>query len=221
MKNEQILKMLNDGEYEELKALLQLEIYKKSIGTDAKKRLAAMKRYFKYGIHNKTIASMQYPFLMPDGNTSFIDGYSAVITKEKAEGMEYFNVEEYGEYIDVANIIGQEERKNKNVYCINLTKYVAKAKMDGYKYSEAVFTKTDKQSRFLLQMPNGGYFNMGFIDKVASILDDGSGQFTVVLDDRNKNQAMYIATDLGKGIVLPIRFDRAEQKKADYYIYIA
>ena len=54
MKNTVILEMINNGEIEELKNLLQDEIYNDSLkgnGT-AKKRYAAMKRYFKYPTQN-------------------------------------------------------------------------------------------------------------------------------------------------------------------------
>ena len=55
MKNTKILELLNNGEIEDLKTLLQKEIYEDSLkgNGNAKKRYSAMKRYFKY--KNKSV----------------------------------------------------------------------------------------------------------------------------------------------------------------------
>ena len=54
MKNTKVLEMLNDGKIEELKALLQDEIFAEGLkgNGNAKKRYSAMKKYFTYTKHN-------------------------------------------------------------------------------------------------------------------------------------------------------------------------
>ena len=49
MQNTKVLEMINNGQIEELKALLQDEIFADSLkgNGNAKKRYSAMKRYFK------------------------------------------------------------------------------------------------------------------------------------------------------------------------------
>lgn len=197
MRNETMLEMLNNGEYEMLKELLKQEIYKKSIGTDARKRLAAMKKYFKYGNAAHNLACTM-PYLMEDENTAFCDGYTAVITTEKAEGMKHYAD---GNYMDVKKYFpNTSEMKQAH---INLAEYIAKAKTDGYKYSQ----KTFSERKYVFKMLNNAYFNIGYIDKVVSILDDGNG-FDVYYIDNKKAflSPIVIKTSLGKGIILPFRY---------------
>ena len=49
MRNEKVLEMLNEGKVDDLKVALQDEIYKEALKSKpgAKKRYAAMKKYFK------------------------------------------------------------------------------------------------------------------------------------------------------------------------------
>ena len=53
MKAQQVLKMLNEGKTEELKALLSDEIYKSEIqDKDGRNRYSAMKRFFRFADKN-------------------------------------------------------------------------------------------------------------------------------------------------------------------------
>ena len=57
MKNTKVLELLNNGKIEELKRMLQDEIYQDSLKNNgnAKKRYMAMKRYFKYSRKNNSL----------------------------------------------------------------------------------------------------------------------------------------------------------------------
>jgi len=61
MQNTKILELLNNGQVEELKAMIQDEIFQDEIKTvpGAKQRYAAMKKYFKYQENEKE--SLQKP----------------------------------------------------------------------------------------------------------------------------------------------------------------
>ena len=88
MKNTKVLEMLNDGKIEELKALLQDEIYTEGLkgNGNAKKRYSAMKKYFTYTKHKNPALNM--PCIVDyDGGeyTSFINSYSFALTKEKVD----------------------------------------------------------------------------------------------------------------------------------------
>lgn len=96
MKNTKVLELLNNGEIEELKALLKKEIYEDNLkgNGNAMKRYSAMKRYFKYKDKNRNLA-----FNLPCKNievngkiyNSFIDGYSFVLTSESIGEIEAYD----------------------------------------------------------------------------------------------------------------------------------
>ena len=95
MKNTVILEMINNGEIEELKNLLQDEIYNDSLkgnGT-AKKRYAAMKRYFKYPTQNNPALQKPCKDVTVHGEkyNSFIDGCTLVLTTESIGEMESYD----------------------------------------------------------------------------------------------------------------------------------
>ncbi len=61
MQNAQILKMIENGEIEELKRILRDEIYRDSLSRnpDVKSRYSAMKRFFKYV--DSTLPAFNFP----------------------------------------------------------------------------------------------------------------------------------------------------------------
>lgn len=211
MKNEKILEMLNAGQVEELKAILKQEIYKSSLTAGAKQRLAAMKRYFKYGINNGNQVCL-FPYKREDGMTCFVDGYSCVITKESAEGMEHYNEAVSGTYLDVSQFLADpNDTTLETFYGVDLMQYIAKAKADGYKYSQKNLDVNEHEYTLII---HDHYFNMGRIDKIVSILNDGNG-FTVQINQQNPYTPIFVSSSVGRGMCLPYRWNG--RHKGNYY----
>lgn len=105
MQNTKILEMLNNGQIEELKTLIQEEIYtdglKSKLG--AKQRYAAMKKYFSYIKGNGNPACTMPCVIDFEGEkyTSFVNGYSIALTKETSGDMKLF--ENPDKYLNVQN----------------------------------------------------------------------------------------------------------------------
>ena len=107
MRNVRVLEMINAGRIEELKKLLQDEIYAESLKTtpNTKKRYTAMKKYFTYV--NQSRECLQKPYIIEFENkkyTSFTNSWSLVLTTESPGEIELFD-ESNGKYPDVSRLI--------------------------------------------------------------------------------------------------------------------
>lgn len=210
MQNTKILEMINNGQIEELKALLQDEIFADSLkgNGNAKKRYAAMKRYFKYA-NNKNKACM-FPCKDIEINrekyNSFLDAYSLVLTKESIGEMEsydnsdntYFKVERM---VNISSAISVEK--------INFNEVLAKAKSKGYKYKKAeIGDCTDFQYAFKYK---DGYFKVGILDQAFSIIDDGKEAEVYY---NGAKGLLFIKTSIGIAGILPFDpMENVEEKK--------
>lgn len=196
MKNTIVLGLLNEGRIDELKAMLEDEIYSESLKSKpgAKQRYAAMKRYFKYGTPAGGREACKAPFKVGE-YYSFCDGYTAVLTKESAGEIELYNEEEYGPYMDIMRMFKDEGER----IMVDFGEVFAQAKSKGYK-----LTKTAISDKTCVLKIRNSYFNMALVDKVVSILDDGN-PMEVFIDTKNPYKAIYLNSSIGKGIVLPIK----------------
>lgn len=200
MTNEKILGMLNSGEIEELKKLLQHEIYKKSLdrrsGED--KRFKAMLNYFKL---TKSQASpcLRYPYKKEIKGTiysCFTDGYSVVISKEDIGDMEVYD-DTKGVYPDLDKFFGAGGKITGEKF--NVNKIFAYAKVLGYRLNKSSVLG-DKV--FVFEYRNL-YFNLGLFDKAFKIIDNGEDA-TVLLTDAEHYNLLIVENDIGKCIILPI-----------------
>ena len=94
MRTVRILELLNEGKIDELKAELKDEIYRESLKNkpNAKKRYAAMKKYFSY--HKTSRECLQKPckVIFEDKEyTSFTNSWSLVLTTEDTGELELFD----------------------------------------------------------------------------------------------------------------------------------
>ena len=95
MQNTQILKMIENGEIEELKRILRDEIYQNSLSRnpDVKSRYSAMKRFFKYV--DSTFPAFNFPCenVVVQGKTytSFLNSYCFALTTESIGEIEPFD----------------------------------------------------------------------------------------------------------------------------------
>lgn len=198
MKSSKVLEMLIKGYVEELKAELKDEIYKESLKTNpnAKKRYAAMKKYFTY-VTSVREACSKPAIVEYEGNeyTSFCNSYSLVLTTESSGEMALFDPEK-GNYPDVTRLISFDGEKDK----IDISDVIAKAKTQGYKLKK----DTVMNNQFLLKY-KGNYFRIGLLDSTFGVIDDG--EKATIYYKPNSNRPITIVNDLGICVIMPIRME--------------
>lgn len=214
MQNTKILEMLNNGQIEELKALIQEEIFTEGLKnkSGAKQRYAAMKKYFSY-VKNANRACMVPCVIDFKGEkyTSFINGYSIALTTETSGEMELF--EDPNKYLNVEKMIvfdGEEKE-------IDFNKIIAEAKSKGYKLKKS---EVEQNGNFKYVFHyDEAYFKIGLLDATYGIINDGE-KATVWHPGNNKRVSpIIIKNSLGICVVLP--FNYAEEKNGVTVIEVA
>ena len=154
MQNTKILEMISNGQIEELKTLIQDEIFMDGLKnkSGAKQRYAAMKKYFSYIKGNGNPACTMPCVIDFKGEkyTSFINGYSIALTKETSGEMELF--EDPAKYLNVDKMLvfdGEEKE-------IDFNKIIAEAKSKGYKLKRSE-VETGENFKYVLHYDNA-YF---------------------------------------------------------------
>lgn len=212
MRNIKMLEMINDGKVEELKTMLQDEIYKESLKAkpNAKKRYMAMKKYFSYTDSSRE--ALRKPCEVEyEGRTytSFCNSYSLVLTTESVGEIELFDKEK-GNYPDVTRLIRFDGKKDK----IDISKVIASAKSKGYKLKKS---ELGFNYKYLMHY-EGSYFKIGLLDATCNIIYDGES--SVVYHKEGKNNPLTIITELGIAYVLPIRYDGNPEDEVKIVIYV-
>lgn len=209
MNNEKILKMLNDGEIEELKGMLRNEIYEKNLGgSDAKKRYSAMKRFFKYAKDEKN-PFLKYPCknlllnnYYGEKYNSFCSSYCFVLTKEDIGSIEDFSLHSDGkDYIDINRMINLSGECEK----VNIDAVLANAKSQGYKFCK---NELDNYKFTYLWNYKDAYYKIGILDQAYSIIQDG--EMANVYYQHNKS-ILFIETSVGLCGILHVNPDNNRQ----------
>ena len=213
MQNTKVLEMINNGQIEELKALLQDEIFTDSLkgNGNAKKRYSAMKKYFT--LAKAYNAACEKPCVIDfEGQkyTSFVNGYSIALTTETAGQMEHF--EDASNYLNVAKMVTYDGTKRE----IDFTRVLAEAKSKGYKLKKSE-VEAGNDFKYVMHY-DGAYYKIGLLDATYSIINNGE-KAEVYHQDGKKTSPMIIKNDIGVCVVLPINFD-AEDFKNDGKIVI-
>ena len=214
MQNTKILEMLNNGQIEELKTLIQDELFTEGLRSKrgAKQRYAAMKKYFSYVKNNNK--ALEKPCVIDfDGEeyTSFINGYSIALTKESSGEMELFG--DSGNYLNVEKMIifdGEEKE-------IDFNKIIAEAKSKGYKLKKSE-VETGENFKYILHYDDA-YFKIGLLDVTYSIINDGEKATVWHPGGRKKISPIIIKNNLGVCVVLPFRYE--EEKEGVTVIEVA
>lgn len=217
MKNIVVLEMLNNGEIDTLKALLQDEIYKDNLNGNpgAEKRYKAMERYIKASTN--WTAKGREDFHKPCKVTvcgkeyySFIDGYCIALTTESIGRIpEYDNSE--NTYFKVEKIITFDGTMEE----INVNKILAEAKSRGYKWKKSELGN-DVNFNYIFKYKDG-YFKVGLLDMAYSIIDDG--EEAEVCYKGNKD-LLTIKTSVGIAAILPVndKDEDIESRKTVIYV---
>lgn len=202
MKNTKILEMINNGQIEELKTLIQEEVFQDGLKSKpgAKQRYAAMKKYFSY-VKNTNPACTMPCVIDFDGEkyTSFVNGYSIALTKESSGEMELFKSPD--KYFDIKKLLlfDGEERE------IDLNAILAEARSKGYKLKKSE-VEQGYDSKYIFHY-DSAYFKIGLMDATYSIINNG--EKTVVWHPGNDKRIspIIIKNSLGVCVILPINYD--------------
>lgn len=217
MKTEKILTMIEEGKTEDLKKMLQDEIYMNSLKVSGRigssQRYAAMKRYFKYSDPNKD-KRIAYPckdievnnFIVNGKFNCFADGRSIVLTTEDIGELEDFESVTGGQdYYNIGNFIGNY---NNDPQEIDINEVLAKAKSMGYKFSKQEVVNSCKNKFKYLWKFGDIYGKIGILDQAFSIINDGESAKVWAY---NPKAPILIGTSIGFALVLPIVLKEEEK----------
>lgn len=208
MKNTKILEMINNNQLEELKKLLQDEIYIDTLNSNsnAKKRYSAMKKYFVEKINNKA-CMMPCKDITVNGciYNSFVDGVSIVLTTENTGKMETFD-NSRNDYLKVDGMVTSLYQNSFSL--INVNQILADASKQGYKYSAKQCITGNAEH--IVKIGNG-YFNIALLEKAYKIIDNNSiCECYVSNSDKNP---ILIQNEIGVIVVLPIYVQSGSENK--------
>lgn len=197
MQNIKVLEMINEGRIEELKDLLQDGIYTELLSSKkpgAKKRYAAMKKYFTY---IKTVReALQKPCIIEyegEPYTSFCNAHSIVLTTEPCGSIELYT--DVDRYPDVTRLIHYKGIERK----VDFSKVFAEAKVKGYRLKKS---ELDSNMYKYLMRFDGAYYKLGLLDATFSIIDNGEP--ATVYHEPGKVSPLTIKNAIGVCTVMPM-----------------
>lgn len=202
MQKAKILEMLNNGQIEELKILIQEEIFTDGLKSKsgAKQRYAAMEKYFSYVKNGNPACTM--PCVVDfkgEKYTSFVNGYSIALTKETSGEMELF--ENPDNYLNVQKMIVFDSEEKK----IDFSEIIAKAKSKGYKLKKSE-VEQNEDFKYVFHYDNA-YFKIGLLDSTYSIISNGE-KATVWHPGKQKEYTpIIIKNNIGVCVILPFNYD--------------
>lgn len=196
MRSVKVLEMLNEGKVDELKTRLQDEIYADSLKNkpNAKKRYAAMKKYFTYT--NRSRECLQKPCTVEFEDkwyTSFTNSWSLALTTEDTGEIELFDTEA-GNYPDVTRLLHFDGVKRK----VDFSDIFAEAKSRGYRLNKKEVGPGFKY----LMLYDGTYYKIGLLEATYGIIDDGKPAMVYHPDGEKK--PLTIQTSIGICIIMPV-----------------
>lgn len=209
MRNVKVLEMLNEGRIEELKALLQDEIYEESLKTtpNARKRYTAMKKYFTY--HKPARECLQKPCPVTFERKeyiSFTNSWSLALTTEKCGEIKFFDDPE--RYPNVTRLISFDGVKKK----IDISKVIAKAKSLGYKLTKS---EVNRNFKYLMKY-DGSYYKIGLLDATYSIIDNG--EVAMSYHRSGERGPLTLQNDIGFCIIMPVKFESDPEEDGEHVV---
>ena len=199
MRNVKVLELLNNGKIEDLKKMLQDEIYQESLKgkSNAKKRYTAMKKYF--GYYNSGRAALQKPCMVEfegEKYASFTNGHPLALTKEDVGEIELFD-ENTGTYPDVTRLISFDGEKREFDIC----EVIAKAKSQSYKLKKS---EVGYGYRYLMKYEDA-YFKVGLLDATFGLI--GDGKLATAYHEKGPRNKLTILTNIGVAVIMPVFVD--------------
>lgn len=204
MNNTKILKMLEDGQIEDLKMAIKQEIYTDSLKgkSGAKERYKAMLRFVKYNADNIREA-IRLPKEI-DGKLYFTNGNCLVETSEGIGEIETCT----GNFLNVKNILSDTENKNKYSYCsgFNVQEILAKAKSEGYRFTAKALQDLNTVDKPFICKIHNSYYNLALLEYAYNIISDGQNAMAIYSD--NWRYGISLKTSVGRVYILPIRYEK-------------
>jgi hypothetical protein len=207
-----VLDMLDSNRIEELRLALEDELYEEALKAKpgAKKRYAAMKKYFNY--HSTSRECLQKPCRVQfEGKDyiSFCNSWSLVLTNEDHGEIELFD-EENGKYPDVCRLLRFDGIKKK----IDFAKVIAEAKSKGYRLSKKEVESTFKYVMYY----DGAYYKIGLIDATFGIIDDG--EVAMTYHPAGERLPITIQNDLGICMIMPVKYEGVSEEDGKIVIEV-
>lgn len=207
MRSIEALNLLDAEKYDELRAILQDEIYQDSLKANygAKKRYTAMKKYFGY-VH-QTREVLQKPCNIEfegEPYICFTNSWSLALTKEYTGEIELFDREK-GNYPDVTRLLRFDGLKKK----IDFNKVIAEAKSKGYRLNKK---EVNHNFKYLMYYDKT-YYKIGLIDITYGIINNG--EVAMTYHPTGPRMPLTIKNDIGLCIIMPVKFEREPE---DYII---
>lgn len=195
MRSIKALEMLNDGRIEELKEILRDEIYTEllSIKPGAKRRYAAMKKYF--GYHNPLRDILMRPCPVEFEGVkyhSFTNSHSLALTTEGIGTIEPCSEPE--RYPDISRLIHFDGDER----VIDFKRIFAEAKTRGYKLNKTEFKKGEYLMRY-----DGAYFKLALLDSTFAIIDNGE-EAVAYKSSGATRRPLVIRNKIGIAVIMPI-----------------
>lgn len=212
MRSIKALELINKGKVEELKSLLQDEVYQDSLKKkpDSKKRYMAMRNYFKYTSSTRECLRKPCVIEFEDKTyTSFTNSWSLVLTNEPTGEIELFN-EENGKYPDVGRLLRFDGIKKK----MDFRSVIAEAKSKGYKLNK---TEVGPGFKYLM-LYDGTYYKISLIDISYGIIDDGD--IAMTYHPYGEKMPMTIQTDYGFCMIMPVYMHDGEPDESHIVIEV-
>lgn len=198
MKSEIILEMLKNNEIEELKRILEKEVYKNAMkDKDEKSRYSAMQRFFRFS-KNEIRERAKKPCKDIEYNgklyNCFIDGYCFALTTESIGTMENYDNSK-NDYFNVGRCISF----NGDMEKLDLNSILATAKSKGYKYKKS---EVSIKSGLYFFKYKETYYKISFLDKAFSIINDGEEAEVYYL---GKKDVLIIKNTIGVVGICPMK----------------
>lgn len=212
MRNTKVLEMLNEGKIYELKKLLQDEIFEESLKLkpNAKKRYAAMKKYFKYYKPVRECLQKPCPVVFEDKNyIAFTNAWSLCLTTEDCGEIEMYD-ESNGKYPDVTRLLRFDGIKKR----LDFHKVLSEAKSKGYKLNKG---EVDYHFKYLM-LYDGTYYKIGLLDATLGIIDNGEPVLTYHPD--GERMPLTIQNDIGMCMVMPVKYAHGTKPEDDGKVVI-
>lgn len=197
MRSSKVLEMLEQNRIEELKALLEDEIFVESLNAkpSAKKRYASMKKYLSTVSGAREI--LQHPCEVEYSGmkyNAFCNSYSLAMTTETCGGLKM--CDEPDRYPPVTKLLRDDGEQDS----IDINRVLAEAKSKGYK-----FTKGAVHTNNYLMRYDGAYFRMALVDVTYGIINDGKE--AIVYHVTGPRKPITIVTDIGMATIMPVYID--------------
>ncbi|WP_290774183.1 hypothetical protein [Anaerofustis sp.] len=201
MKSEIILEMLKNNKIEELKRILEKEVYKNAMkDKDEKSRYSAMQRFFRFS-KNEIRESVKKPCkdIEYQGKlyNCFIDGYCFVMTTESLGNMETYD-NTNNDYFDIVSLLNFARQRVGCPTKLDLNSVLAIAKSKGYKFKKS---EVDTINAVYYLKYKGSYYKIGLLDKAYSIINDGE---EVEVYYSGKSDVLIIKNNIGIAGICPI-----------------